>query len=296
MLATPAGESVPVFGAIEQAVTAMGHAAAYGRWRARPPDVEPQRDDVDTDAARALVDGILAATPDGRWLTPHEVAAVLRAYGVPVARAEVASTIDEARTAARRIGYPVALKADGPEILHKTDVGGVALGLRSARAVERAWESMRASVGAAMTGAVVQEMAEPGVELIAGVVRDDTFGPLVLAGMGGTMAELIGDRVVRVAPVTDAEADDAVRSLRCAPLLTGYRGSVPVDVTGVVDVVVRLGLLARDVPQLRELDCNPLIAGPGGVVVVDARIRVAPADAQALQAAGIRSLPSPRPS
>jgi acetyl coenzyme A synthetase (ADP forming)-like protein len=287
---------VPVFGAIEQAVLAVGHAAAYGRWRARPPEAEPLRDDLDTSTTRRLVEEVLTVTPAGRWLTQQEVTTVLRAYGVPVVRSETVSSVDAATRAAQGIGYPIALKADGPDVLHKTDVGGVALGLRSARDIERAWEAMQASVGPAMTGALVQAMAEPGVELIAGVVRDATFGPLVLVGMGGTMAELIGDRVVRIAPVTDTEADEAVRSLRCAPLLTGYRGSAPVDIGSVVDVVVRLGLLARDVPHISELDCNPLIAGAGGVVAVDARIRVAPPDEQALQTAGIRQLPSPRPA
>ena len=289
-------EAVPVFGAIEPAVLAVGHAAAYGHWRIRPSEPEAVRGDIDTSAVHDLVDDALMSDPAGRWLSPQEVSVVLGSYGVPVVSTEVVTTLDAATQAARGIGFPVALKADGPDVLHKTDVGGVALGLQSARAVERAWKSMRASVGPAMTGAVVQAMAKPGVELIAGVVRDDTFGPLVLVGLGGTMAELIGDRVIRIAPLTDHEAEEAVRSLRCAPLLTGYRGSPPVDVGGIVDVVVRLGLLARDNPRIRELDCNPLIAGPGGVVVVDARIRVGPADAQALQTAGIRTLPSPRPA
>jgi acyl-CoA synthetase (NDP forming) len=117
----------------------------------------------------------------------------------------------------------------------------------------------------------------------------------VLFGMGGTMAELLGDRTVRVAPLSDAEAADAVRSLRGTPLLTGYRGSDPVDVAGLEDLLVRLGLLARDIPELAELDLNPVIASPSGVVAVDARIRIAPSPRPPRELAGTRALAPPRP-
>jgi len=142
----------------------------------------------------------------------------------------------------------------------------------------------------------VQRMAAPGVELIAGVVRDETFGPLLLFGIGGTMAELLGDRTVRVAPLSARDAADAVRSLRATPLLTGYRGSEPVDVAGLEDVLVRLGLLAQDLPELAELDLNPVIASPNGIVAVDARIRIVPSPGVPRELAGTRTLPRPRPN
>jgi acyl-CoA synthetase (NDP forming) len=186
------------------------------------------------------------------------------------------------------------LKAQGATLVHKTEIGGVALGLRSGRAVEKAWAEMRVRAGAEMTAGLVQPMAEPGVELIAGVVRDDTFGPLVLFGMGGTMAELLGDRTVRVAPLSDMDAADAVRSLRATPLLTGYRGSDPVDLAGLEDLLVRLGLLAHEVRELAELDLNPVIASSAGVVAVDARVRIGP-PAVPRELAGTRALPPPRP-
>jgi len=293
LLATGEHTGVPVFGAVEQAIAALGHATAYGQWRARPEDVEPERSDIDHAHATSVVSGVLAEVPDGRWLSARETADVLEAYGIPfVGTAEVADA-EEAKDAARRFGYPVVLKAQGPDLVHKSDVGGVSLGLRSSRAVEHAWEKMRASLGASMTHGLVQHMASPGVELIAGIVRDDTFGPLVLFGIGGTIAELIGDRTVRVAPLSDADADAAVHSLRCAPLLTGYRGSEPVDVVALTDLLVRLGLMARDVPEVVELDLNPVIASPEQIVVVDARIRIRPAVADGSM---LRQLAPPRPN
>ncbi len=200
-------------------------------------------------------------------------------------------------TAATRIGFPVALKAQGPDLVHKSDVGGVMLGLQSAAEVEQAWATMKERVGSGMTAAVVQRMAGVGVELIAGVVRDDLFGPLVLFGMGGTMAELIRDRAVRVAPVGESEAMEVVRSLRCSPLLEGYRGAEPVDVAALGDLLVRLGLLARDVPEISELDLNPVIASPGGIVAVDARVRIAPPPPNARSSSPAQEAsPHPAPS
>jgi acyl-CoA synthetase (NDP forming) len=153
---------------------------------------------------------------------------------------------------------------------------------------------MKGRLGSTMTGALLQPMAGDGVELIAGIVRDDTFGPLIVFGMGGTMAELIGDRAVRVAPIADAEAREVVGSLRCSPLLTGYRGSDPVDVSALADLLVRLGLLARDVPEIAELDLNPVIAKPGGIVTVDARVRVSPPTSNS-DSTAVRRLAPPRP-
>jgi acyl-CoA synthetase (NDP forming) len=273
-LLTGPERSVPVFASVESAVAALGHVVTYARWRARPQEDDPPRPDIRPDIGRTVVDGALAAAPAGRWLDPLEVSELLAAYGVPVIGSEMVHDLEEAIQAAARLGYPVALKAQGPTLVHKSDVGGVALGLQSPVELETAWTHMVERLGTDMTGAVVQGMAGVGVELIAGVVRDRTFGPLVLFGMGGTMAELIRDRAVRVAPIGETEAIEVVHSLRCSPLLTGYRGAEPVDVAGLADVLVRLGLLARDLPEIAELDLNPVIATPAGVVAVDARVRV----------------------
>ncbi|HEX2382953.1 MAG TPA: GNAT family N-acetyltransferase [Acidimicrobiales bacterium] len=287
---------VPVFGSVEPAIAALGHSVSYASWHARPEEPEASREDIDLDAARALVDRVLAADPSGRWLTPDEISELLSTHHIPHLAGSIVHDVDAACAAAQRAGYPIALKAIAEDLVHKSDVGGVALDLRSADAVKTAWNAMTDAIGPKMTGALVQPMAEPGVELIAGLVRDDAFGPLVLFGMGGITAELVGDRGVRVAPLSELEADELVHSLRCAPLLTGYRGTDPVDVAAVDDLLVRLGLLARDVPQIRELDLNPVIASERGVVAVDARVRVAPVTAGPFGEDNIRLLAPPRPA
>ncbi|HEX2381770.1 MAG TPA: bifunctional GNAT family N-acetyltransferase/acetate--CoA ligase family protein [Acidimicrobiales bacterium] len=293
----PDGEQpVPVFGSVEPAIAALGHAVTYATWRARPPDHHPSRGDIDLPAAREFVNQVLTTDPPGRWLDPEETSGLLASHRIPYLAGTRVVDIEAACAASRAVGYPVVLKVDGPDIVHKSDVGGVALGLRSAKAVAKAWNEMASAIGPKMTGALVQPMARPGVELIAGAVRDDSFGPLILFGMGGVTAELLGDRGVRVAPLSDVEASELVHSLRCAPLLTGYRGAQPVDVDAIADLLVRLSLLTRDVPEIRELDLNPVIASSDRVVAVDARVRVAPVVADRFASDTARQLSPPRPA
>ncbi|MGH9248598.1 MAG: acetate--CoA ligase family protein [Acidimicrobiales bacterium] len=192
-----------------------------------------------------------------------------------VASAAVANA-DQAARAATQLGFPVALKAAGPEVVHKSDVGGVRLGLSSEEEVADAYRSMADHVGEPMTGATVQQMAAPGVETIVGVVNHPLFGALVMFGMGGIATELLGDRSFRILPVTDLDAAELVRSLRASPLLFGYRGSPPVAVGALEDLLQRVARLAADVPHLAELDINPLIVSPEGAIAVDARARMAP--------------------
>ena len=177
-------------------------------------------------------------------------------------------------------GCPVALKAWGSEIVHKSDVGGVRLGLEGPDAVKAAFSEMAAALGDTMEGAVIQPMVRGGVETIVGFVQNAEFGPQVIFGLGGTAVELLGDVVTRLAPLTDHDARDMVLGLRASPLLLGYRGSQPVAIDSLVDVVLRLGRLAEDLPEIAELDCNPVIATPTGALVVDARMRIS-ADAVA---------------
>jgi acyl-CoA synthetase (NDP forming) len=158
-------------------------------------------------------------------------------------------------------------------VVHKSDVGGVRLGLRHAGDVVDAFDP----VAAAGSGrVVVQPMQPPGLELLVGVNRVEPYPPLVVVGLGGTTTELLGDRAARLTPLTPADAREALRELRSAPLLTGYRGRPPVDVAALEDLVVRVGLLADEIPELAELDLNPVIAWSDGVVAVDAKVRLAP--------------------
>jgi acyl-CoA synthetase (NDP forming) len=202
---------------------------------------------------------------------------VFAAAGVRTVASESVADTAQAVGAAARLGFPVALKAEGPTVVHKSDVGGVRLGLSSEQEVADAYRDMHERLGDVMTGATVQQMAAPGVETIVGVVHHRLFGALVMFGMGGTATELLDDRAFRILPVTDLDAAELVRSLRASPLLFGYRGARPVAVHALEDVLQRVARLAADVPALSELDINPLIVSPEGVVAVDARARVAPA-------------------
>lgn len=247
----------------ESAARALGRAAARADWLRRPQGRVPAFDDVDT---RRAVDVVRSA--GDRWLTADEARSVLDAYGIPLVAERTAASIDEAVAAAADLGYPVVLKTAAAGA-HKTDVGGVALDLRDRDAVRRAAERIGPPF-------LVQSLVRGGVELLVGAVEDPVFGPLVALGPGGTLAELIGAASFRLAPLTDADADELVQTGKVARLLGGFRGAPAADTRSVVDLLLRIGRLVEDVPELAELDLNPVIAGPDGCVAVDARIRVSP--------------------
>ena len=185
-------------------------------------------------------------------------------------------TAGAASSAAVELGFPVALKAASPELLHKTDVGGVRLGLKTRPQVAEAFSQMASELGDEMGGAVVQKMVDPGVETIVGVVHQENFGPLVMFGLGGIATDLLGDRAYRILPLTDLDASEFVRSLKSAPLLFGYRGSPPANVEALEDLLLRVGRMAAEIPEIVELDLNPVIVSQEGAVAVDAKLRVAP--------------------
>jgi len=168
------------------------------------------------------------------------------------------------------------LKARSGTIVHKTDVGGVALGLDNPEAVRAAYAAMEARLGDQMGGAVIQPMASPGVEAIVGLASDPEFGPVVMAGLGGVMTDLLGDRRFAVPPLEPGAADAMVASLRAAPLLDGFRGAPKVDRQALVEVVDRVARVAEEVPEVVELDLNPILVGPAGALVVDCKARLAP--------------------
>ena len=266
---------VPTFEYPESAARALARAVWLGEWRRRPRGV-PAEPPVGRVRARQRVADELGCHPDGGWLGFDVASAILADYGIPVVETRYAASGVDAAAMADEVGYPVALKAAAPELVHKTDVGGVALGLATPDAVRDAFDRMRGSLDDAMGGAFVQRMAEPGVELIAGINHDPQFGALVVFGIGGTAAELQHDTTMRIPPLTDVDLDEMLRALRGSPLLFGYRSAPPVDTAALADVLARVGSLAVDIPELVELDCNPLVATPSGVVVVDVKLRLAP--------------------
>ena len=280
---TPANveEGVPLFGSVEEAARALAHATRYAEHRSAPPDPPTPTPAAEGDEVAALIADALAA--GGGWMSPAAAEALLRSVGLPVPESRSAATPPEVRRAAKNLGGTVALKAIGPGLLHKSDLGAVRLGLTAASAERAALEMLSSltAAGVAPEGFMVQRMAPAGAELIVGVVGDPRFGPLVAVGAGGTTAELIGDVQVRLAPVGPREAAAMLRELRTFPLLDGFRGAPRADVGAVENIVTRVAALAAAHPEIAELDCNPVIAGPDGAVIVDARIRLAPAPARA---------------
>lgn len=202
---------------------------------------------------------------------------LLEAYGLRTIRGALARTPEEAREAARALGFPVAVKIVSPEIPHKTEVGGVRLGLTSADEVGAAVTGMLARVradrpGARIEGVLVQQMAPPGgMEMLLGMVRDPQFGPLVVIGFGGIYVEVLKDTAMRLAPLAPSEALAMVEELRMAPALKGARGASGVDLDRLAETICRFGLLVAEFPQLQELEVNPLLVSPAGALAVDLR-------------------------
>ena len=214
---------------------------------------------------------------DAGWLTAEEVERLLDCYGLRTARSERATTPEEAGAIAARIGSPVAVKAVGPDIVHKTEMGAVTLGLAGPRATADAARAMAERLrvaGSTLDGFLVQEMVDQGVEMLVGVAHDPVFGPVVACSAGGTTVELVHDVAVRVTPISDLDASEMVRSLRTFPLLEGFRGAPKADVRALEEVILRLSALVDDHPSIAEMDCNPVMIMPRGAVIVDARARV----------------------
>jgi acyl-CoA synthetase (NDP forming)/GNAT superfamily N-acetyltransferase len=262
---------VPVYELPEDAVRALGHAARYAAWLRAPLGTRPSLSGVDATAARAIV---ASATPG--WQPPRLAQDLLARYGIPVVPTRTATNVLEAVESADALGYPVAVKAADERLVHKSDVGAVKLGLPDADAVRAAYRAIADATAASTPAVVVQPMARPGVELVAGIVHDRLFGSLVMVGLGGVHTDVLGDRAFRLLPMTDVDAAGMWRSLRAARLLTGYRGGPAVDTAALEELLLRLGRLAEDLPEVAELDLNPVLAGPDGVVAVDVKLRLEP--------------------
>jgi acetyl coenzyme A synthetase (ADP forming)-like protein len=247
----------------ESAARALALALERARWLQRPAGTVPSLAGIDTPAARAAS----AGAAEGEWLDPTATRALLAAYGLPLVPERSAADADEAVAAAAGLGFPVVVKTAAPGA-HKTETGGIALDLRDEAAVRAAVERIGPPV-------VVQPLVSgPGVELLAGAVQDPVFGPLVAFGPGGVLAELIGEAAFRIAPLTDADAEELVFAGKTGRLVRGFRGAPPADAGALLDLVHRLGRLAEDLPEVAELDLNPVLARPDGCVAVDARVRV----------------------
>lgn len=277
----PGGERLPNYPFPENAARVLGKLAHYAEWRRRPPGLIPEFDDIDPAGARLVCRRAVEQRGEC-WLKGAELRAVLTAFKLPLAAGAIAPSAEEAVRLARQVGYPVALKLASATIVHKTEAGGVELHLRDDDAVRRAFQAIRSRVleigsESAMEGVWVQPMISGGVEVMVGVTLDPLFGPLIGFGLGGIHVEILGDFCFRVTPITDRDAREMIESIRGYRLLQGYRGHPPADTAALEELLLRVARLAEEIPEICELDMNPVFALPPGrgCLIVDARIRVA---------------------
>ncbi len=269
--------AVPAYGTVEDAVHALAAVCAYVEWKQSPHDPPPDLDGIDSAAARALVEAALERSPSGGPLSADEVSRLLACYGVPLWPSVPVADADAAVRAATATGYPVVLKTTVHALEHRSDLGAVRLDLADERAVRRAYAALAEDFGAEVAAtAVVQRMAGTGVPCVVRTVEDLLFGPVVSFGVGGIVTELVDDRAYRIPPLAQHDAAALVREPRAAPLLFGHRGAPPADAAALEDVVLRVGRLAYDLPEIAALELNPVLAQASGAAVLAATAVCAP--------------------
>ena len=226
----------------------------------------------------AIADVLAGARREKRTvLTEVESKEVIQEVGIPVVETRLAATKEDAVTTARALGFPVVLKVISPDIVHKSDTGGVKLGLRDEAEVEAAWEEImaatrQASPSASVHGVSVQRMAPKGTEVIIGGSKDPQFGPILMFGLGGVFVEVLKDVAFRIVPITRRDASQMIRDIKGYPVLEGYRGQEPADQNALEEALLNTSRLLEEHPEIKELDLNPIFAYGHGVTAVDARI------------------------
>ena len=268
---------VPCFDFPEKAVRTLSALYTYARYLKRPVERPTRFEDVDFDRVREILQG---AREDGRVvLLPHEASEVVRAYGVEAPEMRVATSEAEAVNHAEELGYPVVLKIVSPDILHKTDIGGVVLNLSSAEEVRSAYRGIMARVSrhmpqARLYGVLVSKMVPQGREMIIGMSRDVQFGPLIMFGLGGIYVNFLRDVSFALAPLSRREAAEMIRETKAYTLLRGIRGEKPADLRALEEVILRVGQLSVDFPEILEMDINPLMVYEEGrgCIAVDVKI------------------------
>jgi len=274
---------LPSFSFPENAARALAAAERYGRWRARPPGVPLRLEPEARASLRAVVDRAMRGRTEPFWLDAAACDTLLLAAGIDVAPSRVVAA-EAAAATAEQMGFPLVAKAVATGLVHKSEAGGVVLGLQSTddvRAAVAQLEARMAAAGRRLEGVLLQREVKEGLEALVGVVSDPVFGPLVVCGLGGVQVELLRDAAFRLPPVTDLDAAEMLGSLRLGALLDGYRGAPAADRAALVTLVRRVSALVEAVPELREMDLNPVkVLAPGqGLRVVDARVRLGPAAA-----------------
>jgi acyl-CoA synthetase (NDP forming) len=270
----------PVFPEVYEAMTALATSRDHYQYRRHQmtAEVQPQgikKDLIPKDAA--LHAARLLSLTQGRPLLIHEALELIQCYGIPVASWALEPDIEGAVRSADQIGYPLVLKAVSAEISHKSDLGGVALNLKDHHSLEQAINDMQEHIhtlmpGASISGYLVQKMVSGGREVILGGKRDRSFGPVILFGLGGVYVEVFKDAALRLAPLTGADAKSMILELRSSRLLEGVRGEAPTDIQAIEDNLLRLSQMMMDLPEILEIDINPLMTFEHGSIAVDARI------------------------
>jgi acetyl coenzyme A synthetase (ADP forming)-like protein len=265
-------ETIPSYLFPEAAAKVLSKSVAYADWRSKPLALVPGFADIQKEQGQQIVANAIQSRGGG-WLLAQEARALLSAFGIPQAAGGLAHTADEAADIARSIGFPVAAKLASQRVLHKTEIGAVRLNLQNEAEVRSAFDDIRQDD---MEGVIVQRMIRNGVELMIGVTEDPLFGPLIAFGLGGIHVEILADVRFRVTPLTDRDAEEMIREIRGYRLLEGYRGHPPADIPAIREILLRVSRMVEDIPEIRELDLNPIFAlAPGqGCAVVDCRIRV----------------------
>ncbi len=266
--------SMPVHLYPEDAAHALGRVMRHVDWRRTPAEKPPDLADTDGEQAAALIAETLGSGRE--WMDIEGASRLLGCYGIPIPRWLTAETPDAAAEAAERLGGPVALKAQGEGLLHKSDMGAVRIGLAADQVAQAAREMDETveQAGARRDKFIVQEMVGDGVELLIGVADDATFGPVLACGAGGTRAELLRDVSIRVSPITRTDAHQMIRSLATFPLLTGFRGAAHADIDAIEDQLLRVSAMVEAHDEIAEMDLNPVVARPEGALAVDYRIRL----------------------
>jgi len=265
---------IPAYRFPESAAKALAAMHRHRVWADRPL-LEPEEFEVDRHAAKAVLDEVQKS---GRnQLTEVEALMVFQAYGIPTIPFRVATNEEQAVKAAERIGFPVVLKVLSPDVVHKTDAGGVRVDLRSEEEVVEAYRSILHSVRqrhgeAEIGGVIVESFEQEGREVIMGMSTDPQYGPILMFGLGGVYVEALRDVVFRVHPVTRTDAFEMIRGIRGFPLLEGVRGEAGVDLDSLAEVIQRISQLVADHERIEEMDLNPFLARESGGVAVDARM------------------------
>ncbi len=268
--------SFPTFAFPERAAKALRKAVDYAEWLETPVGSPVEFDDLDATRARTVIDtAVENLDEESVWLDPDDVDEVLSSYGMTIPKASIVQSAEDAVRFAAGVGGPIVLKVIAPSAVHKSDVGGVALDLETPEEIEAAFIQVTESVSDP-EGVLAQEFVSGGHEVLIGMVEDPNFGPLIGFGLGGVFVELIGDVTFRIHPLTDLDAKEMISEVKSGKLLEGYRGGEKGDVEAVADTLLRLSALIEDLPEVMEIDLNPVkVAKPGdGVRIVDARIKV----------------------